>query len=132
MLLEELSKNLPYILAYSLEAVSLIRYYDVVGEKIESENLEEIISCLVELEKIRRSIKMFPYLVNYTLEREKIIMGMLLSLAKKKNISFGGLCSIFLRHFSKEALKEIVLIEDILEEFGTTEAIRWKQLLGIA
>lgn len=130
--LEELSEYMPKILAFSIEAASLIRYYDVRSHGIETENLEQVVGCLVELEKIRWSIeKSFPNLAQYTLDREKVIVGMLLILANKKQISFGEVCSTLLKHFPREVLMQIVSIEDILEEFGTDEAIRWNQLLEL-
>lgn len=117
-----------WIIGSSIEAMSLIRYFVLMRRKIDLEDLEEVISCLERLEE-KRLLTKFEYLRKFTLERENIILGSLFELAKRKKISSGGVLSLLLKKFNKESLREIVLIEDILETFGTEEATRWRRML---
>lgn len=118
------------LLTSAVEAMSIIRYYDLRSDKIGLDNLEGVLSCLKRIEEIRRHTD-HDELREYALEREKLIFGAFLELAKHKNIGPGEIVSLYLEEFGKDALREIVRIEDVLSTFGTDEALKWKQLLEL-
>ncbi|MBS7635807.1 hypothetical protein KEJ37_00435 [Candidatus Bathyarchaeota archaeon] len=108
--------------------MSIIRYYDLRSDRIGLDNLGGVLSCLKRIEEIRRQTD-HDELREYALEREKVVFGAFLELAKHKNIGLGEIVSLYLEEFGKDALREIVRIEDVLTAFRTDEALRWKHLL---
>lgn len=118
------------LLASSVEAMSIIRYYDSKQEEIDLEKLEGVLSCLQRINEIHRQTEN-DWLKAYALEREQLIFGAFLELAKHKKIDPGEILSHYLEEFGKDNLREIVRIEDVLDTFGTDEALRWKRLLKL-
>jgi hypothetical protein len=123
---EDYSKDNTLILASAVEAMSIIRYYDSSSGQTTLSDLDGVFSCLKRLDEIRQATR-FPSLSEFTLERERIVSGALLVLAKNKNIGANKLFARGLEEFGKENF--MFCMEDVASVFGTEEAVRWQQLL---
>jgi hypothetical protein len=123
-------KEIMVLLTSAVEAMSIIRYYDLRQDKIGLDKLAGVLSCLRRIEEIRQCTN-YSKLREYALERENVIFSALLELAKHKDIAPSEIFSLYMEKLGKDVLREIVRIEDISDAFGTDEALRWKQLLEL-
>lgn len=120
------------ILATSIEAMLIIRYYAAREEELTSDELKEgVISCLQRLEELRGTLQLkeLEDLRTYTWERQRLIFGALLDLAKRKEISPGEILALLQEALETEGVRAVVSIEQVARVFGTSEASRWKKLL---
>jgi hypothetical protein len=122
-------KELIILLTSAVEAMSIIRYYDL-RQDTSLDKLEGVLSCLRRIEEIRQSTD-YNELREYALERENVIFGAFLELAKHKNIAPNETLIFCVEKLGKNVLREIVRVEDISYAFGTDEALRWKRLLEL-
>ena len=125
---ERYIKEAMWVMVSAVEAMSIIRYYDLRTDAINLSLLEGTFSCLKRIERIRQTTA-YEKLREFILEREQNITGALLELTKHKNIGPNEVFARFAEEFEKNVLCEIVLLEDAISSFGTDEALRWKQLL---
>jgi len=123
---EDYNKDNTLILVSAVEAMSIMRYYDSSSGQTKLSDLDGVFSCLTRLREIRQATR-FPGLREFTLEREKIVSGALLVLAKNKNI---GANELFARGLAESGKENFMFsMEDVASVFGTEEAVRWQQLL---
>jgi hypothetical protein len=125
---EKYIKDGMWVMTSAVEAMSIIRYYDLRTDGITLSLLEGAFSCLKRIERIRQTTS-YDKLREYVLEREQNITGALLELTKHKNILPNEVLDRLLKEYGTNVFREIVLLEDVISSFGTDEALRWKQLL---
>ena len=126
---EKYIKEAMWVMASSVEAMSIIRYYDLRTDAINLSLLEGAFSCLKRIERIRQTTT-YEKLREFILEREVLITGALLELTKHKNIAPNEVLDRLLKEYDTDVFREIVRFEDVFSTFGTAEALRWKQILS--
>ena len=118
-----------WVLASAVEAMSIIRYYDLRAEVIDFSVHDGAFSCLKTLEEIRQTTANEER-QEFILEREQNITSALLELTKHKNIAPNEVLDRLLKEYDTDVFREIVRFEDVFSTFGTAEALRWKQILS--
>jgi len=127
---ERYIKEAMWVMASSVEAMSIIRYYDLRTDAINLSLLEGAFSCLKRIERIRQTTT-YEKLSEFILEREQNITSALLELTKHKNIAPNEVLHQFIQEYETDVFREIVRFEDVFSTFGTEEALRWKQILEL-
>jgi hypothetical protein len=118
-----------WVMASAIEAMSIIRYYDLRTDELSLSLLEGAFTSLERIERIRQ-VTTYEKLREYILEREQNITGALLELTKHKNIPPNEMLQRLLKEYETNTFQEIVLFGDVINYFGTNEALRWKQILN--
>lgn len=118
------------ILATSVEAMSIIRYYASRAENMTADELESgVISCLERLEGIRSSTQL-PNMQSLAMEKQQFIFGALLDLAKRKNILPGEVLVMLKEKLGQHGVEATVDLDDVTRVFGSIEATNWRTLLN--
>ena len=123
------------VLASSVEAMSIIRYYASRTDDMTSDELEGgVISCLKRLEEFRCSAQQADnlpqaHLKEMVQEKQRFIFGALLDLAKRKKIPPGEVLTKLKESLGPEGTAATVDIDEVNRVFGSAEAVNWKELM---